>query len=112
MPSQTVIRNQLGRASFGTGTAAQRWSVADALRHSAHGKQLRKRVDYVIARDAAIQIQGQALSRKRIDEREPLRGPAAGRAVEQEVPALDEIPKQATPTKAAILAAARTPVFF
>jgi hypothetical protein len=54
-------------------------------RHAPHRKELRERVDHVFARDAAVHLQGQALPRVLVLDREPLQWAAAGGPIETEL---------------------------
>src|SRR5690606_22254798 len=73
------------------GTDAQRWSAANVPRHAAGQEQAGENVQHEIRGDAAVDLQGQALSRVLVGDGKPLQRPAALRAVVDEVPAPDMI---------------------
>ena len=85
--------------------------AANVLRHATHREQLRQRVDHVLARDAPIHLQSQALPRVLIDDLQPLQRAALGRAIEHEVPAPHVVLVLRPPLDAAILTLSQTSSF-
>src|SRR5690606_17461232 len=84
--------------------------AADAARNAAHRKQLRQRVDHILARDAPVHLQGQALPRVLVHQRQPLQGAPAGRTIKHKVPAPDVVLLLGFAEMAAVLAAPQSPL--
>ena len=82
--------------------------AADASRDSTHGEQLRKRVDHILAGDAAIDLQRQAFPRGLIHDRQPLECRAAARVIEHEVPAPHVISTLSPDAMTAVVTRAQT----
>jgi hypothetical protein len=59
--------------------------AANVLRYSSHREQFGKRIDDIFTGDPTADLQGQALPRVLIDDRQPFQRTAARRAIEHEV---------------------------
>src|SRR5690606_17987617 len=85
--------------------------TANVPRHAAGQEQAGENVQHAIRGDAAVDLQGQALSRVLVGDGKPLQRPAALRAVVDEVPAPDMIFVFGSTTRATVAAVAQSPLF-
>src|ERR1700735_2367828 len=70
-----------------------------------------QRVDHVLARDAAVDLQGQALPRMLVDDRQPFELAPARRVVEHEVPGPNVILGLGASANAAVLTLPESSLF-
>jgi hypothetical protein len=75
----------------GVGNELRTVVAADVPWDAAHPEELRERVNHVLAGDATLELQGEALTGVLIDDRRPLQLAAAHRPVVDEVPTPDVV---------------------
>lgn len=83
----------------------------NATGNPTHREQLRQRIDHVLARDAPVHFQRQALPRKLVHDRKPLQRAPRLRPVEHKIPAPHIVPRLGFPTIATVLARTQSTPF-
>ena len=85
--------------------------AANVPGHTTHREQFGERVDHILARDASVHLQAQALAGVLVHDRQPLQLATAGRPVEHEVPAPHVVGRLGPSPKASIGTRSQTTPF-